>query len=157
MPWCASVNVPSGVTTLPTCGRTICRIPVKILADFLARFTLSCLRLLLCILLRNNIPPAPFLQLPASALLSSPAKHYDTQKRPSIKRRPLLLWLAKSTASVRDWPKPYSAPLITISPSFIMTSILSGVRSWMLEATSPLTTRRSASLPFSSEPNSSSW
>ncbi len=155
MPWCASVNVPSGVTTLPTCGCTICRIPVKILADFLARFTLSCLRLLLCILLRNNIPPAPFSQLPASALLSSPTKYYDTQKRPPT-RRPLL-WLAKSAASVRDWPKPYSAPLITISPSFMMTSMLSGVRSWMLEATSPLTTRRSASLPFSSEPNSSSW
>ena len=156
MPWYASVNVPSGVTTLPTCGRTICRIPVKSLADLLARFTLSCLRLLLCIFLRNNIPPAPFSQLPTSALSSSPAKHYDTQKRPPT-RRPLLLWLTKSTASVRHWPKPYSAPLITISPSFMMTSMLSGVRSWMLEATSPLTTRRSASLPFSSEPNSSSW
>ena len=53
-------------------------------------------------------------------------------------------------------PEAYSAPRMTFSPSFMITSMLSGVRSWMFDATSPRTTSRSASLPASSEPKSSS-
>ena len=47
-------------------------------------------------------------------------------------------------------------PATTISPSFMMTSMFSGVRSWIFTAGSPFTIRRSAHLPASREPVSSS-
>ena len=47
-------------------------------------------------------------------------------------------------------------PATTISPSFMMTSMFLGVRSWMFTAGSPFTIRRSAHLPASRDPVSSS-
>ena len=52
-------------------------------------------------------------------------------------------------------PSP-KVPPSTIQPSFMMTSMLSTLRARMSAATSPLTTSRSAHLPASSEPVSSS-
>ena len=81
-----------------------------------------------------------------SAARSARTSEGERPRLPDGKTSPYALHLFRSP----------NDPATTISPSFMMTSIFSGVRSWIFTAGSPFTIRRSAHLPTSREPVSSS-